>query len=203
MKMKIKLTLTPEDAAVVHNLYLRYELDDIGVAGLTVLSEPSDKDIITLTVDSQRTFRSLFRERTYVSVTNSPRKVILEISEDHSVFDDAAFLAKLSRILMKQVKGKSIGPLENRGGRAGIEVEMTPVEVMRLLKLYRDGHLDNLNIATIMTVADFLSDDPPLEGGSKDYWKLQYLNLLCEGRTKIPPDTGIRKIITRKKEEKH
>jgi hypothetical protein len=203
--MKIKLTLTSEDAAVVHDMYLRNEFDDIGVVGLTVLSEPSDKDIITMTVRNDLIVNrdGLFPTGTYMPVPNYPKKVILEISEDHSSFDDAAFLANLSRILMKQVKGKNIGPLENRGGHIGIELEMTPVEIMRLLKLYKDGHLDDLNIAMIMTVASFFSVNPRLDGGSKDYWKREYVGFLLEGRIKSRPSGFIHpQKNTRKKEKR-
>jgi hypothetical protein len=113
-------------------------------------------------------------------VRNSPKKVILEVCEDYSHFDDAAFLANLADILLKQVTVKSIGPAGTRKGYTSIEVEMTPVEIMRLLKVYKDGRLDDLNISTIM-VAHFFYDNLPLAGGSKDYWIKHYFELLKSG----------------------
>jgi len=211
--MKIKLTLSPEDAAIVHEMYLNDKLDDIGVVGLTVPSEASDKDITleigaTITLENKHLMkpgsRSPFLGRGVFPITNSPRKVVLEVREEHPGFDDAAFLANLSRILMKKIKATSMWSLYSHGGGTAIEVEMTPPELMRLLKLYKDGHLDDLNIAKIMTVADFFSDDRPIVGGSKDFWKEHYVDMLATGRSIRPEPPGPRRAPrTRNKEEKH
>ena len=201
--MKIKLTLAPEDAAIVHNMYLHDELDDIGVVGLTVLSEASDKDIIALQAFVHTTLDEEGHiTKSNIGIDNHPRWVFLVVPEDHSTFDDAAFFGTLSRILMKQIVTKSMWAFADGRGRTTIQAAMTPPELMRLLKLYKDGHLDDLNIAMITTDTDLISGGT-LDGGSKDYWKKHYVDFLTTGRTSILPVSPRPGPARTQKSEKH